>query len=162
MPSMLSSIATQPKSRRSSGLGGRQIRLLKLLSLNQTDNLIECELHCFNLDSCPPYTALSYVWGEQADRFARMEITISGYRFRVRRNLWNFLQQAKSNRMMFQQDNNSSQMSEYLWIDALCIDQDNITERNHQVKLMREIYLQVNISRDLSNYFPLQRNELTL
>jgi hypothetical protein len=135
----------------SSGLGGRQIRLLKLLSLNQTADLIECEFHCFNLDSCPPYTALSYVWGEAADRFARMEIIISGYRFRVRRNLWNFLQQAKSNRMMFQKDNNSSQISEYLWIDALCIDQDNITERNHQVKMMREIYLQVSISRGLSN-----------
>ncbi|KAI1771147.1 heterokaryon incompatibility protein-domain-containing protein [Hypoxylon cercidicola] len=27
-----------------------------------------------------------------------------------------------------------------LWVDAVCIDQDNLSERNHQVQLMREIY----------------------
>jgi hypothetical protein len=27
-----------------------------------------------------------------------------------------------------------------LWIDAICIDQDNINERNHQVQLMKEVY----------------------
>ncbi|KAF2732509.1 HET-domain-containing protein [Polyplosphaeria fusca] len=27
-----------------------------------------------------------------------------------------------------------------LWIDALCINQDDIVERGHQVRLMREIY----------------------
>ncbi|OCK73360.1 HET-domain-containing protein [Lepidopterella palustris CBS 459.81] len=27
-----------------------------------------------------------------------------------------------------------------LWIDAICIDQNNVTEQNHQLRLMREIY----------------------
>lgn len=30
----------------------------------------------------------------------------------------------------------------YVWIDALCIDQGNIFERNHQVTMMKEIYQQ--------------------
>jgi hypothetical protein len=137
---------------RYSGLAHRQIRLLRLLSLEQTDDLIECEFHCFDLDSCPPYAALSYVWGEPAGRFARMEITISGYPFRVRRNLWNFLQQAKSTRMALHRQDDSSPMPEYLWIDALCIDQDNIAERNHQVQMMRDIYLQVSIPMGLCHF----------
>lgn len=29
---------------------------------------------------------------------------------------------------------------DYLWIDALCIDQDNVAERGHQVGLMADIY----------------------
>lgn len=28
----------------------------------------------------------------------------------------------------------------WLWVDAICIDQDNITERNQQVRLMRQVY----------------------
>lgn len=34
--------------------------------------------------------------------------------------------------------------SAYLWADAICIDQDNITERSHQVSIMDQIYQQVN------------------
>lgn len=28
----------------------------------------------------------------------------------------------------------------FLWIDQLCIDQDNVKERNHQVSLMDKVY----------------------
>jgi len=31
---------------------------------------------------------------------------------------------------------------EYLWIDALCIDQDDLDERSRQVSFMKEIYQQ--------------------
>lgn len=32
-----------------------------------------------------------------------------------------------------------SQSVKYLWINALCIDQENVSERNHQVQFMRTI-----------------------
>lgn len=47
----------------------------------------------------------------------------------VRQNLYKFL---KSYRQTLKR--------KYLWIDALCIDQGNIPERNHQVAQMTSIY----------------------
>jgi hypothetical protein len=56
-------------------------------------------------------------------------IEINGTTFLVRKNLWNFLDRA------WKED-----FEGYLWIDALCIDQTKVRERNHQVALMGEIY----------------------
>jgi hypothetical protein len=55
---------------------------------------------------------------------------VEGTRFTVRQNLFDFLQNTR--------DLNISKA--YWWIDALCIDQDNGAERNHQVQQMGEIY----------------------
>lgn len=50
--------------------------------------------------------------------------------FRVRQNLWDFLYRARANGI-----------TGYLWIDAICIDQTRVRERNHQVNVMGDIYL---------------------
>jgi hypothetical protein len=34
------------------------------------------------------------------------------------------------------------------WIDAICIDPENIEERNHQVALMKDIYTKVRLDSD--------------
>jgi len=47
----------------------------------------------------------------------------------VREKLRNFLQEARRRKHQG-----------FLWIDALCIDQSNVDERNHQVAMMGEIY----------------------
>jgi hypothetical protein len=49
----------------------------------------------------------------------------------VRQNLWDFLQWARRNKL-----------ASYMWIDALCIDQKQLHERNHQVWMMCYIYSQ--------------------
>lgn len=74
----------------------------------------------------PPYTALSYVWGPPENT---KTILISGRPFSVRVNLWDFLDRVRQ-----------SDSLEYMWADALCIDQSSNAERNHQVALMGEIY----------------------
>lgn len=72
------------------------------------------------------YQALSYTWGHTpADRAIRL----NGAPFRVRQNLWDFLDRARKN-----------EVTGYLWIDAICIDQTRTRERNHQVAMMGEIY----------------------
>lgn len=43
---------------------GRYFRLLTLISEAQDDSLIECEMDHYSLDELPPYTALSYQWGD--------------------------------------------------------------------------------------------------
>ncbi|OAL43075.1 heterokaryon incompatibility, partial [Pyrenochaeta sp. DS3sAY3a] len=74
----------------------------------------------------PSYSCLSYMWGDPEEQHA---ILINGKTFKVRRNLWDFLRVAQT-----------KLFNNFLWIDALCIDQQNTQERNHQVQQMGNIY----------------------
>jgi len=89
---------------------------------------ISCDFHLLDLDTRYPeqYIALSYTWGEPP---STEMINLNGEPFPVRKNLWDFLSQARSNCL-----------EEYLWIDALCIDQSVNAERSHQVSIMGRIY----------------------
>jgi hypothetical protein len=90
------------------------------------------------------YEALSYEWGNPLDnqpispgmRYADEEeqrklhtIIVDGNAFGVRWNLYCALRQLRL-----------ADKPRVLWVDALCIDQENDQERNHQVTLMRMIY----------------------
>lgn len=72
------------------------------------------------------YDALSYVWGD--DKLLH-GIQINGQLFHVRQNLHDFLRMAKRLRW-----------TTAFWIDAVCIDQHNVDERNSQVRMMTDIY----------------------
>ena len=105
-------------------LTGNAIRLLQILPGNST-SIIQCRLiHCSH--SITQYSCLSYVWG---DTSVLKAISVNKKHFVVRQNLWDFLRTARAKRM-----------HRLFWIDAICIDQDNISERNHQVQRMSEIY----------------------
>jgi hypothetical protein len=77
-------------------------------------------------NSIPGYKCLSYTWGEPCEG---REILLNGYIFRVRDNLFGFLDIA---RRLFPM--------EFLWVDAICIDQSNLAERGHQVERMGRVY----------------------
>lgn len=104
------------------------IRLLKVRPFRQ-DGLVEVEIQQDGYGdnrSCDPYMCLSYVWGESMQS---RWISLNGHKHPVRLNLFNFLQVASV------QFANKS-----LWIDALCINQDDLSEKNHQVRRMATIY----------------------
>jgi hypothetical protein len=103
------------------------IRLLEIL--DHKAGTIVCRFHRVRLEDAPGYTALSYTWGSAQQA---KELLIDGTWVSVRQNVWNFLQQTRRGRTW-----------RFIWIDALCIDQDNPDERNHQVKMMRAIYSSV-------------------
>jgi hypothetical protein len=105
------------------------IRLIKIASVNIGP--IECIFDTFNLDECPPYTALSYTWGSASPSAS---IWINGSRFRVGINLYTGLRAYR-----FKVYSGIIKPG-FLWIDALCINQNDIRERNHQVNLMSRIY----------------------
>ncbi|KAF2676978.1 HET-domain-containing protein [Lentithecium fluviatile CBS 122367] len=108
-------------------LSNREIRLFDLFP--QSDNgEIRGVFHHVTLSSWASYTALSYTWGDPTDV---RQITVDGKIVDVRKNLWEFLHQ---------QSSLISQPKRF-WIDALCIDQSNVHERNHQVNLMKDIYV---------------------
>lgn len=74
----------------------------------------------------PKYKALSYTWGSE---LVTKKIMINGKDFEVRCNLWDALVQLRSR---------TEERS--LWIDAVCINQADILERNQQVRFMPHIY----------------------
>jgi len=110
-----------------------EIRLLKLWSGSESDALGH-SLQSFPLNNCPPFSALSYAWGDPP---ASHQILVNQKPFHIRDNLWEFLVQAR------REESSGSLTARYLWIDAICIDQESVLERNHQVELMRKIYSQV-------------------
>ncbi|RAQ44938.1 hypothetical protein AFGD_008315 [Aspergillus flavus] len=108
-------------------LEGPSFRLLLLHSGTAPDE-IECTLlqAWFDGDSACPYDALSYTWGdtEKSDY-----IKIDGRRLDVTTNLYLALQ-----------DMRFPNTYRVLWVDAVCINQNNEAERGHQVQQMGCIY----------------------
>ncbi|KAH8749956.1 heterokaryon incompatibility protein-domain-containing protein [Hyaloscypha sp. PMI_1271] len=104
-----------------------EIRLLELQPAEQLSEPIRCRLIKAVLSNLPPYEALSYVWGDPNETFP---IEVNRRSFHVTTNLLAGLKHIRRQRS-----------SVWLWIDAICINQHNIPERNHQVQLMRQIYM---------------------
>jgi Heterokaryon incompatibility protein (HET) len=100
----------------------RLIHLQPLLGLDQED--IRCTLHLANLeDESTRYKALSYEWGPESETVGEFSITFDGEEVPVRENLYQALQYIRSETGEIK-----------LWVDALCINQGNQEERNHQVR----------------------------
>jgi len=91
--------------------------------------IICCEIFKASLHNAPPYNALSYTWGLASD--PHYPILLNGRTFYARENLWLALYglQMRADPVV-------------IWIDAICIDQENIPERDHQVRKMKAIYEQ--------------------
>lgn len=109
-----------------------EIRLLRILP--GSEDPISCTLSHISLDSLQPYDALSYAWQERtifsAEQLATREIIIiDGVEMEVEVNLAAFLKAARSIRW-----------EQPFWIDAVCINQIDVPERNDQILRMRDIY----------------------
>ena len=109
-------------------LEGPAIRLVRLLKGNFTDGIL-CELFDAWLHQAEggiPYEALSYTWGS-TEKTAK--ITMNGFTMGVTENLYVALQHLRLD-----------DSDRILWVDAICINQEHIQERGHQVQQMRDIY----------------------
>jgi hypothetical protein len=109
------------------------IRVLKLLA-SEEYHIVRCHLEICSLEENPFYIALSYEWGEPEPK---VDILIDGKVFAIRHNLWLLLRQLRVNA---RRRRSYSDLS--FWVDALCIDQRNIKEKNAQIPLMGRIYQQ--------------------
>lgn len=105
--------------------GEAQIRLLRIVPQAHTRKL-SCVFATFSLDSAPSYSALSYEWGPTSPL---KPIAVNNQDTTIRLNLWNFLSRLADHGY-----------HGYIWCDAICINQANDYERNHQVQLMSAIY----------------------
>jgi hypothetical protein len=102
-----------------------EIRLLKL-EPGVRDADIHCSLVHEFLKDKPPYEALSYTWG---DAKKRRDIFMDGHIFSITTNLEIALRYLRK-----------SDEARMLWVDALCINQEDPEERTQQVQKMRDIF----------------------
>ncbi|KAG8666666.1 hypothetical protein FPOAC1_011476 [Fusarium poae] len=100
-------------------------RLLRINTGNDSDP-ITCSLFEVGFCDKPKFDALSYVWGSGK---AEQKITLNGHEFSVRQNLWDALYYLRKH----------CPNTNY-WIHAICINQNDIDERNRQVRIMHHIY----------------------
>ena len=75
------------------------------------------------------YSAVSYSWGAPVPFTALREIYIHGECVKIRPTLYSFLETMAAHGPRLG-----------LWIDAICINQDDIAERNQQISIMGTIY----------------------
>jgi len=108
--------------------GSNELRLVTLLPSPTQDAQIECTLSVGSIENQSlHYEALSYEWGDPDN--PQYEILVDGKPFTVRRNLHQALRCLRT-----------EFSSRTLWIDAICINQEDVVERNHQVGMMGNIY----------------------
>lgn len=122
--------------------GSRYIRVLSIEPAANPRDSLSCHLHLTSLDNPCHYQALSYAWGKRPPTFAihtddeairvsesiiDVGPTLHAALFRIRehwdkRDLLCELQRPK------------------LWVDALCINQNDEAEKSAQVAMMGEIF----------------------
>ncbi|KAL8404479.1 hypothetical protein RB594_009368 [Gaeumannomyces avenae] len=105
------------------------VRILRLLPNPNEKSRIECQLITFSMlgsGVTHPYEALSYVWGSEHNK---QPIYIDGDVLCVTANLHVALSHL---RHWF--------LERILWVDAICINQDDKPEKEQQVQSMAKIY----------------------
>ncbi|KAL2066020.1 hypothetical protein VTL71DRAFT_2091 [Oculimacula yallundae] len=118
-------------------------RILEVLPGPRKDS-IRCHLHTALLEENKlAYDALSYTWAmdeyerrwsargktKKGDPSTEVFFACKGISVKVQENLHNVLRRIRD-----------AQTSVYIWVDALCINQDDKVERGQQVRLMDAIY----------------------
>lgn len=105
-----------------------EFRLIRILPTHDAESPLRCALTIHPIRQAPTYEALSYVWGRSTqDCF----IYVNGKAFPVTDNLGAALRRLRRR-----------EEARTIWIDALCIWQEGVFERNHQVSNMGRIYSQ--------------------
>lgn len=117
----------------------RQFRLLQIIATGDLETPWCYDIVTRDLDNNPAYHALSYTWGspfadnDGADKdwenLPSRLVLKNGTYLTVMQNLYRALSQFAA-----------LDISGLFWIDALCINQNDIIERNEQVAIMGDIY----------------------
>ncbi|KAI0177175.1 heterokaryon incompatibility protein-domain-containing protein [Pestalotiopsis sp. NC0098] len=102
-----------------------EFRLLKKMRHMPDRQNYTMETHI--IAEAPQFSAFSYTWGKD---LPSRRIIIDSAPFYVRENLWQALEETWDDDRVYT----------YIWVDAICINQNSFLERNHQVDLMSNIF----------------------
>ncbi|KAL1622801.1 hypothetical protein SLS54_004821 [Diplodia seriata] len=105
-----------------------ETRLL-IIQPGELESDIHCTLHHVRFSEAPEYEALSYTWGSK-EKPRRIDCG-EGCELAVTENCFNAIKRLRW-----------IDWPRTVWIDAVCIDQENDPERGHQVRNMPSIYKQ--------------------
>jgi hypothetical protein len=104
-----------------------EFRILSI-SPGANNSPIRCNLRktsLINEGTASSYSALSYCWG---DHRTRLNILVNNVQTTVTTNLYDALWQLRALKIY------------EIWVDAICINQEDKTERSLQVRFMKRIY----------------------
>lgn len=105
------------------------LRQIRLLHVNPDPTNLSAVLEIVSLNDKPSYTALSYTWGLEMSKGAG--IALNGCpRQPITLNLQIALEHLCAD----------ADKPFAIWIDALCINQSDIVEKSHQIRLMTDVY----------------------
>ncbi|KAI6370098.1 hypothetical protein MCOR25_004269 [Pyricularia grisea] len=108
----------------------RPFRLLRLLPATEAATPLQGELEHVDLSDAPRYEALSYVWGDPVFNHELHIIENSNDDVvHITKNLSQALRRLRL-----------PDEPRTLWVDAICINQDDIEERGRQVAMMQAIF----------------------
>jgi hypothetical protein len=103
-----------------------EFRLLKLSPPDEHGVVRTLQLETFSVEDAPEYLCLSYVWGD-SNKF--IPVNCSGGTVKITQNLFHSLQ------ICFARFS-----TDWLWADGICINQNGLEERAHQVLLMGKVF----------------------
>jgi hypothetical protein len=107
--------------------GPRDIRLLRIFRRTRFGKHC-CDIYNVSLDKLPcAYTAISYTWGDPVLR--RSFPCVDGRNIAITDSVACLLHYLTLESDDF-----------IIWIDAICINQCDVSEKGHQIRLMRDIY----------------------
>jgi hypothetical protein len=84
-----------------------------------------------HLNDSTEYNALSYIWGDP--KLPELVITVDGYNKGVTENCKLAMEELRREAM-------TQLKTQFIWIDAICINQKDRRERSQQILVMRDIY----------------------
>ena len=110
------------------------IRLIKLIPNQDSQAPVCIDFLDYHLSSelnteRPEYEALSYVWGSDTDRLFAWVGNSHDHSVPMTKNLYAALERLRN-----------GSLARYLWVDSVCINQEDDDERSRQVANMAKIY----------------------
>ncbi|MCJ1266530.1 hypothetical protein MMC22_006415 [Lobaria immixta] len=107
-------------------------RFMEVFS-DTTDAPLRCRIFASQLNEAPPYEALSYAWGPQEPLHDLQCSSVPTRVLRIGPNQKNALLSLRFDPAM-------NPNPRILWVDRICINQDDVKERASQVLLMHSIF----------------------
>ncbi len=135
--SLWTTAPAQPIIYRTLDKAKREIRVADLLLSSDLSAPLECSLRIVSVDKMGKYVAFSYVWGQEP---ATEAILINGIQHPIRHNLAAGLRALRDRSWRNRTRKRQRSCLISVWVDAICINQSDIGERNHQVPHMNLIF----------------------
>jgi hypothetical protein len=112
----------------------QKIEEFRLLSLNphtvetEMQGCLTMSLSNYNMNRAPDYEALSYAWGDRKDT---VKVECNGQSLQITRNLHAALARLQPS---------EEEGPRTLWVDAICINQEDSAEKSKQILLISRIF----------------------